>query len=194
MKIMAIIEFMGCPKCMSVNDFIPFVSAVLIILHLLLSPKLLFCICLYGCIGRKRGMASVWTNQADRRYNMPKCDQERRRRCWKQGRTRGRKAERTWTVEKMEIDGAPDLTALTHSGLSLLASCALWFIRRGHTRTHIYLSMHAGDERILGLYVCLNVSAYQNMLKRMDATNNCICYIPEPVCTSVCVCVCLHVC
>lgn len=71
----------------------------------------------------------------------------------------------------MEIDGAPDLTTLTHSRLSLLASCALWFIQRGHTHTHIYLSMHAGDERILGLYVCSNVSAYQNMLKRVDATN-----------------------
>lgn len=97
----------------------------------------------------------------------------------------------------MEIDGAPDLTALTHSGLSLLASCALWFIRRGHTRTHIYLSMHAGDERILGLYVCLNVSAYQNMLKRVDATNKILLsvfVIYLNLYAHLCVCVCLHVC
>lgn len=67
------------------------------------------------------------------------------------------KAERSWMVEKVESDGAPDLTTLTHSGLSLLASCALWSIRRGHTRTHIYLTTHAGDENILGLCVCLSV-------------------------------------
>lgn len=84
------------------------------------------------------------------------------------------KAERTWTVEKVERDGAPDLTTLTHSGLSLLASCALWLTPRGHTRTHIYLSTHAGDEDILGLYacvcvclcVCLDVTAYPCVLKR----------------------------
>lgn len=61
-------------------------------------------------------------------------------------------------MEKVERDGAPDLTTLTHSGLSLPASCALWSIRRGHTRTHIYLSTHAGDEDILGLSACVCLS------------------------------------
>lgn len=80
-------------------------------------------------------------------------------------------------VEKVERDGAPDLTTLTHSGLSLLASCALWLTQRGHTRTHIYLSTHAGDEDILGLRecmcvyvgisVCLDVTAYPCVLKRV---------------------------
>ena len=56
-----------------------------------------------------------------------------------------------------ERDRAPDLTTLTHSGLSLLASCALWLGLRGHTHTHIYLSMHVADEDILGRCVCVRV-------------------------------------
>lgn len=41
-------------------------------------------------------------------------------------------------------DGAPDLTTPTHSGPSLLASCALRLILRGHAHTYIYLTTHAG--------------------------------------------------
>lgn len=41
-------------------------------------------------------------------------------------------------------DGAPDLTTPTHSGPSLLASCALRWILRGHAHTYIYLTTHAG--------------------------------------------------
>lgn len=107
--------------------------------------------------------------------------------------------------------GAPDLTTLTHSGLSLPASCALWSTQRGHTRTHIYLSTHAGDEDILGLceYVCflsvrLDVTDYPCVLKRVQALPKnptvCVCF-PSSLCAfvftslnlyahlSVCVCV-----
>lgn len=45
-----------------------------------------------------------------------------------------------------EEDEAPDLTALTHSGLLLLANCWLWSTLRGHTRSHIYLWRHTSDE------------------------------------------------
>lgn len=98
---------------------------------------------------------------------------------------RKKKAERTWTVEKVERDGAPDLTTLTHSGLSLLASCALWSIRRGHTRTHIYLSTHAGDEDILGLFACVCECVFgcdslsMRAKASVDATRNptvCVCF------------------
>lgn len=41
-------------------------------------------------------------------------------------------------------DGAPDLTTPTHSGPSLLASCALRLILRGHAHTYIYLTTHVG--------------------------------------------------
>lgn len=61
-------------------------------------------------------------------------------------------------VERVEKDRAPDLTTLTHSGLSLLASCALRSSQRGHTRTHVYLSTHVGDEDILGLCACVCLS------------------------------------
>ncbi len=111
----------------------------------------------YICIGRNQGRASVWTNPADRRMNMPKCDRERGRRCWKTREDKRKTQKRSWTVEKVERDGAPDLTTLTHSGLSLFASCALWSVPREHTRTHIYLSTHAGDEDILGLCACVCV-------------------------------------
>lgn len=109
-------------------------------------------------------------------------------------------------MEKAERHGAPDLTTLTHSGLSLLASCALWSTRRGHTRTHIYLSTHAGDEDILGLHACVFelVFGCDSLSMRAEesanATKNppvCVCFpsslcafvfiSPEPVCTSVCV-------
>lgn len=105
------------------------------------------------------------------------------------------KAERTWTVEKVERDGAPDLTTLTHSGLSLLASCALWSTLRGHTRTHIYLSTHAGDEDILGLYACVCLfecvfecdSLSMRAKESVDATKNptvCVCF-PSSLCAFV---------
>lgn len=101
-------------------------------------------------------------------------------------------------MEKVERDGAPDLTTLTHSGLSLLASCALWSTRRGHTRTHIYLSTHAGDEDILGLYervcayvcvcVCLDVTAYPCVLERVRTLPKnptvCVCF-PSSLCAFV---------
>lgn len=101
-------------------------------------------------------MARVWTKQADRQMNMPKNVTKR-----EEGKVENKegqeeeKTERAWMVEKVERDGAPDLTTLTHLGLSLLASCALWSTERGHTRTHIYLSTHAGDEDILGLCECV---------------------------------------
>lgn len=41
-------------------------------------------------------------------------------------------------------DGAPDLTTPTHSGPSLLASCALRLILRGRAHTYIYLTTYAG--------------------------------------------------
>lgn len=112
--------------------------------------------CLYICTGRKLGMARVWTKQADRQMNMPKNVTKR-----EEGKVENKegqeeeKTERARMVEKVERDGAPDLTTLTHLGLSLLASCALWSTERGHTRTHIYLSTHAGDEDILGLCECV---------------------------------------
>lgn len=96
-------------------------------------------------------------------------------------------------VEKVERDGAPDLTTLTHSGLSLLASCALWSIRRGHTRTHIYLSTHAGDEDILGLRACVFECVFgcdslsMRAKESVDATKNptvCVCF-PCSLCAFV---------
>lgn len=59
------------------------------------------------------------------------------------------KTGRGWKVEKVEKepetgDGAPDLTTPTHSGPSLLASCALRLILRGPAHTYIYLTTHAG--------------------------------------------------
>lgn len=114
------------------------------------------------------------------------------------------KAERTWMVEKVERDGAPDLTTLTHSGLSLLASCALWSICRGHTRTHIYLSTHAGDEDILGLYacvclsVCLDVTAYPCVLKRVwtlpKILPSVFDFLPAFVPLCSCPWTCMHIC
>lgn len=98
----------------------------------------------------------------------------------------------------MEGDGAPDLTTQTHSGLSLLASCALWSIPRGHTHTYIYLSTHAGDENILGLYPCLsvflNVTTYPYVLKSMYATKTF--WVFPPVLAPFCPCpsTCLHIC
>lgn len=87
----------------------------------------------------------------------------------------------------MEWDGAPDLTTLTHSGLSLLASCALWSPRRGHTHTYIYLSTHAGDEDILGLYTCVCVfecdSLSMHAKESVYATKNpavCVCFPSSP--------------
>lgn len=52
-------------------------------------------------------------------------------------------------VEKVEGDEAPDLTALTHLGLFLLANCWLWSTLRGHTHKYIYLWTHTSDENIL---------------------------------------------
>lgn len=52
-------------------------------------------------------------------------------------------------VEKIEGDEAPDLTALTHLGLSLLANCWLWSTLRGRASTYIYLWTHTSVENIL---------------------------------------------
>lgn len=112
------------------------------------------CVCVCTMLYYERSWASawVWSKWADRQMNMPQCDQKRGRRCQKQEEDR---AGRAWMEEKVGRAGAPDLTTLTHSGLSVLASCALWSTNRGHTYTHIYLSTHAGDEDILGLGECL---------------------------------------
>lgn len=143
-------------------------------------------------------MASVWTKpsrQTDEHAKM--WPRERKAMLKNKGGQEEEKAERTWMVER---DGAPDLTTLTHSGLSLLASCALWSIPRGHTRTHIYLSTHAGDEDILGLYacVCLNVTAYPCMLKRVwtlpKILPSVFVFLPAFVPLCSCPWTCMHIC
>lgn len=72
-----------------------------------------------------------------------KRDQDKGRRRWRQEE---RQAGRSLMVEE---DEAPDLTALTHLGLFLLANCWLWSTLRGPTRTYIYLWTHTSDENIL---------------------------------------------
>lgn len=167
-----------------------FVSAVLgnlllISISLFLSLKFPFaCVCIVALGETWERPVSGQTRQTDGRtcQNVTKREEGN---VENKGGQEEEKAERAWMVEKVERDGAPDLTTLTHSGLSLLASCALWSIRRGHTRTHIYLSTHAGDENILGLYVCLsvclNVTAYPCVLKRVWTRPKnptvCVCFL-----------------
>lgn len=106
-------------------------------------------------------------------------------------------------------DGAPDLTTLTHSGPSLLASCALRLIPRGHAHTYIYLSTHAGDENILGpsARVCVFECALKcdslsmRAKERVDATQKSygqrlfplaaavpLFFVSSPTCVHICVC------
>lgn len=169
------------------------------------------CVCVFALEETWEGPVSG-QNRADRQMNMPKCDQERGKQCQKQGGGQEEeKTQRTWTMEKVEWDGAPDLTTLTHSGLSVLASCALWSTRREQTHTYIYLCTHAGDEDILGLSACVCVFRCVLRCDRLskrakesaNATNDpavCVCSsLPAsvPLCsrpwTCMHICVCIHI-
>lgn len=156
------------------------------------------CVCVFALGETWEGPASGQAGQTDGRTCQNVTEREESSVENKGGRE-GEKASRSWTVEKVERDGAPDLTTLTHSGLSLLASCALWSIRRGHTRTHIYLSTHAGDEDILGLCagVCVRECVFGSVFEcdslsmrakeSVDATKNptvCVCF-PSSLCAFV---------
>lgn len=161
--------------------------------------------CLYGCIGRNLGTASVWTNQADRRKNMPKCDQERGRQCWKQGRTRGRKNRESLDGgESGERRGPwPDHTD-TLGSLSPCQLCIAVDSERTHSHTHILIYACWRWEHTWPVCVFECVFECDNLSMRakesVDATKKsyclclfslqplCLCvHAPEPVCTSVCV-------
>lgn len=72
-------------------------------------------------------------------------------------------------VEKVEGDEAPDLTALTHLGLFLLANCWLWSTLRGHARTYIYLWTHTSDENILLVFSSACVGDVRVSLCRLES-------------------------
>lgn len=111
-----------------------------------LHPIFSICMCLCSCTGSNLGTASVWTNRADRRKNMPKCDRERGRRCWKQGRTRGRKKKikqgeaRRWGKWRERRGPWPDHT----DTLGSLSPCQLCVaVDSERTRSHIHILIYA---------------------------------------------------
>lgn len=104
---------------------------------------------------RRLGETQVVGAQTDGRKEVPNSGRGRGESdVEKQGKTKRRRWGGKQNRERLEGgesgegagagDGAPDLTTPTHSGPSLLASCALRLILRGHAHTYIYLTTHAG--------------------------------------------------